>query len=42
MAIERNLLTASSILDDSSINVSTPAGLYALRTMTMSSKVTSV
>ena len=28
MAIERNLLTASSILDDSSINVSTPAGLY--------------
>ena len=29
MAIERNLLTASSILDDSSINVSTPAGLYA-------------
>ena len=28
MAIEENLLTASSIVEDSPINVSTPAGLY--------------
>ena len=42
MAIEENLLTASSIVEDSPINVSTPAGLYVLRTMIMSSKGMSV
>jgi len=39
LAFERRLLTAASLLDDSPVDVPTPAGLYVLIITTTTSKV---